>query len=223
MFSKVLSVSVNGLSGSQIDVEVDIANGMPAFNIVGLPDTAIQESKERVRSAVKNTGFLFPSTRITVNLAPADIRKRGPIFDLPIAIGILARECDFDETLMNTSIFLGELALDGQLRPTSAILPSVLFAKENGFARIFVPGENLDEARLIPDIEIVGVESLQDVIDILEKKKLIPILPPLPIDTYRQSESVSAGITDFRHIVGQEHVKRALMIAAAGGHNIILE
>jgi magnesium chelatase family protein len=150
MFSKVFSVSVNGLSGNKIDVELDVSNGMPAFNIVGLPDTAIQESKERVRSALKNSGFAFPSTRITVNLAPADIRKKGPSFDLPIAIGILCREHDFLEEYIEHSLFVGELALDGKLRSVSAILPSVIFAKEQGIKYMFLPMENLEEASLIP-------------------------------------------------------------------------
>jgi len=150
MFSKVFSVSVNGLSGNKIAVELDVSNGMPAFNIVGLPDTAIQESKERVRSALKNSGFAFPSTRITVNLAPADIRKKGPSFDLPIAIGILCREHDFLEKYMKNSLFVGELALDGKLRSVNAILPSVIFAKEQGIQFVFLPRENLEEASLIP-------------------------------------------------------------------------
>lgn len=223
MFSKVLSVSVNGLSGFRIDVETDVSNGLPAFLIVGLPDAAIQESRERVRSAIKNSGFSFPMTRITINLAPADVRKRGPSFDLPIAIGILSKECTFDDTIMETSLFLGELTLDGKLRAINAVLPAVLFAKEHGFKRIFIPYENLDEARLIPDIEIVGVETLTELVDLLEKTKPTPALPPLSLDTYRREVASPSSEIDFRFVIGQEHVKRALAIAAAGSHNIIME
>lgn len=160
MFSKVFSVSVNGLSGNTIDVEVDVASGLPIFNIVGLPDAAIQESRERVRSALKNSGFAFPSTRITVNLAPADVRKRGPSFDLPIAVAILCREYDFLPDILENSIFVGELALDGKLRSVSAILPSVIHAKEKGMKYVFLPMENLEEASLIPGVHLIGVSDL---------------------------------------------------------------
>lgn len=223
MFSKVFSVSVNGLSGNKIDVELDVSNGLPAFNIVGLPDAAIQESKERVRSALKNSGFLFPSTRITVNLAPADIRKKGPSFDLPIAIGILCREQDFLEEYMENSLFVGELALDGKLRSVNAILPSVIFAKEHGIKYMFLPTENLEEASLIPGVHLVGVADLASLIDILSGSKPLP--PHTPIDPKVYIEKCKSGvkITGFEHVIGQEHAKRALTIAAAGGHNILME
>lgn len=215
MFSKVFSVSVNGLSGSRIDVELDVSNGLPAFNIVGLPDTAIQESKERVRSALKNSGFAFPSTRITVNLAPADIRKKGPSFDLPIAIGILCREYDFSEEYIANSLFVGELALDGKLRSVSAILPSVIFAKEQGVKYVFLPMENLREASLIPGVHLVGVEDLASLVDMLSGTKPLPAYAPIDPKTFAQECRSMRKSVGFEHIVGQEHAKRALAIAAA--------
>ncbi|HBB27015.1 TPA: magnesium chelatase [Candidatus Gracilibacteria bacterium] len=223
MFSKVFSVSVNGLSGNKIDVELDVSNGMPAFNIVGLPDAAIQESKERVRSALKNSGFSFPSTRITVNLAPADIRKKGPSFDLPIAIGILCREQDFLEEYMENSLFVGELALDGKLRSVNAILPSVIFAKEQGMKYIFLPQENLEEASLIPGVHLIGVTDLASLIRILSGLDPLPTHVPIDPKVYIEKYKSSVKITGFEHIIGQEHAKRALVIAAAGGHNILME
>lgn len=223
MFSKVFSVSVNGLSGNKIDVELDVSNGLPAFNIVGLPDAAIQESKERVRSALKNSGFAFPSTRITVNLAPADIRKKGPSFDLPIAIGILCREYDFLEEYMENSLFVGELALDGKLRSVNAILPSVIFAKEQGIRYMFLPLENLEEASLIPDIHLVGVADLASLIGILSGSKPLPAHTPIDPKIYIERYRSDTKVTGFEHVIGQEHAKRALMIAAAGGHNILME
>lgn len=224
MFSKVFSVSVNGLQGSRIDVEVDVANGMPAFAIVGLPDAAIQESRERVRSAIKNSGFGFPSTRITVNLAPADVRKRGPSFDLPIAIGILGRDFDFDETVINESLFVGELALDGKLRAANAILPSVLFAREKGFRTVFLPRENLLEASLIPDIRLVAADSLAEIVSYLTLEKPLPENEPIdPAALLERFGTEDSEVMGFEQVIGQEHAKRALLIAAAGGHNILME
>mgnify|MGYP000426171310 FL=1 len=130
MIAKVYSVVVSGLDGQLVEVEVDIHNGMPAFIIVGLPDTAIQESRERVRSAIKNSDLPFPRTKITVNLAPADIKKTGPSFDLPIALGILLEECKIDQKILDETLVVGELALDGLVRPVQAVLPTVIFAKE---------------------------------------------------------------------------------------------
>ncbi len=154
MFSRIYSVAMRGLSGVQLDIEADIARGLPAFSIVGLPDLATQESRERVRSAIKNSGYEFPIARITVNLAPADVRKKGA-FDLPIALALLARQRDFSQKLLDTSLFLGELALDGTLRSVASVLPSAIFAREQGFARIFVPAGNAREAAMIPDIDVV--------------------------------------------------------------------
>lgn len=197
-------------------MELDVSNGMPAFNIVGLPDAAIQESKERVRSALKNSGFSFPSTRITVNLAPADVRKKGPSFDLPIAIGILCREHDFLAEYMENSLFVGELALDGKLRGVNAILPSVIFAKEQGIKYMFLPQENLEEASLIPGVHLVGISNLVSLIAILSGEKPLPAHIPIDPKVYIEKYKSSSKTTGFEHIIGQEHAKRALVIAAAG-------
>lgn len=223
MFSKIFSVSINGLSWNKIDVELDVSNGMPAFNIVGLPDAAIQESKERVRSALKNSGFTFPATRITVNLAPADVRKKWPSFDLPIAIGILCKEHYFIEEYMENSLFVGELALDGKLRSVSAILPSVIFAKEQGISYVFLPQENLEEASLIPGVHLIGVDNLSSIVDILTGARPLPEHTPIDPKVFIEKYKSSVKTTGFEHIIGQEHAKRALTIAAAGGHNILME
>lgn len=204
-------------------MELDVSNGMPAFNIVGLPDAAIQESKERVRSALKNSGFSFPSTRITVNLAPADIRKKGPSFDLPIAIGILCREHDFVEEYMKNSLLVGELALDGKLRSVNAILPSVIFAKEHGMKYMFLPQENLEEASLIPGVHLIGVTDLASLIRILSGLDPLPTHVPIDPKVYIEKYKSGVKITGFEHVIGQEYAKRALVIAAAGGHNILME
>ena len=185
-------------------------------------DAAVQESKERVRTAIKNSGYRFPPTRITVNLAPADIRKRGPSFDLPIAIGMLADECGFSEEILERSVFVGELALDGLLRPVNSVLPSVIFAKEHGFSRIFLPEENAPEAALIPDIDIIASKTLSQVVGMLAgNAEIIPVKHADISD--RLDENPLRESADFSHIIGQDHAKRALLIAASGGHNILLE
>lgn len=220
MISKIYSVTLAGLQGHSIEIETDITRWLPTCTIVGLPDTAVQESKERVRSAIKNSGFEFPTKRITINLAPADIRKRWPSFDLAIALGILAHEQMFSPKIMNTSLFLGELALDGSLRSTNAILPSTVFAKISGYTHIFVPRENTEEAALVPGIYVIGVTSLKQCVEMLCGKT--PLIPQLPTDISKYHNTLS-GSSDFWDIIGQDHAKRALIIAATGGHNIIME
>ncbi|MDD2566325.1 MAG: YifB family Mg chelatase-like AAA ATPase [Candidatus Gracilibacteria bacterium] len=222
MLTKINSVSINGLEGTLIEVEVDVANGMPMFNIVGLADTAIQESKERVRTAIKNSGYQFPGTRITVNLAPADIRKKGPSFDLAIAIGILGNSLTYLNEFLDKSIFLGELALDGKLRPISSILPSVIFAKEKNFEYIFVPEENSLEVSLIPGIKIIPVSNLNGIFKILCGDENPEFLKNIDVSKYIE-ERINIEKIDFGQIIGQEQAKRALLIASAGGHNILME
>lgn len=221
MLTKINSVSINWLSWSRIEVEVDIANWMPNFNIVWLADTAIQESKERIRTAVRNSWFKFPQTRITVNLAPADIRKRGPSFDLPIAVWILWQEFWLDEKYLNCSIFIGELALNWDLKPVNSILPSVIFAKDNGFENVFLPEDNIKEASLIPGIWIIWIKNLKELVNIL-----IGISKPnFSKNDWLISEIINKEIHrfDFWMIIGQNAAKRALVIAAAGWHNILME
>nr|MDD3720409.1 YifB family Mg chelatase-like AAA ATPase [Candidatus Gracilibacteria bacterium] len=220
MISLIHSIAVNGLSSNIIEVEVDINSGLSSFTIVGLADQAVQESKERIRSALKSSFAKLPTTRITVNLAPADIRKAGPSFDLPIAIGILVSdEVIQEKKLLDSSIFIGELALDGKLRKVSGVLPATIGAKENGFKRIFIPKENIKEASIVDGIEVIGVENLLELIDILNFKKEYEIAEKIDIKTLKKSISEKY---DFSYVIGQEYAKRALTVAAAGGHNIIM-
>jgi len=219
VLAKVNSCAVVGLEGAKVEVEVDIAPGLPSFTIVGLPDTAVQEARERVRAAIRNSGCLFPNKRITVNLAPADLRKEGPAYDLPIAVGILLSS----EQLMadvSQTIFLGELSLDGGLRHTHGILSMVAFAREKGLSTVLVPAIDAKEASLIEGVEITPVSSLAELIGHLRGDSPIPGYSPPPDLEWAGVEFWH--VTDLTHIKGQEHAKRALEVAAAGGHNIIM-
>ncbi len=214
------SASVHGIIGALIEVEVDVKRGMGQFMIVWLGDTAVQESKERVRSAIKNSGFTFPSgARITVNLAPADVRKKWPIYDLPIALWILAEQIEYKDNIIEESILLWELALDGSVRKVIWVLPAAILAREIGKKYIFLPKENLWEASMIPDITVIWIESLQEAIEYLNGQKMIDNCPKIE-NSFEPKRKI---YTDFKEIIGQDHAKRALMIAAAGGHNLLME
>jgi magnesium chelatase family protein len=218
MLAKVTSCAVVGLDGVLIEVEVDISRGLPSMTIVGLPDIAVQESRERVRAAVKNSGLPFPAERLTVNLAPADIRKAGPAYDLPIAIGILlASERIFGD--VSQAIIMGELSLDGGVRHVSGVLPMANLAKREGFTTLFVPAEDAPEASLIEGVTVYPIESLLQLVDHLTGHKK---LSPYEADYVLECDDSPSFATDLQEVKGQQHVKRALEVAAAGGHNMLM-
>ncbi len=220
MLAKVASAAIVGLDAVSIEVEVDIASqGLPSFTIVGLPDKAVEEARERVRAALKNSGADFPAKRITVNLAPADLPKEGPSYDLPIAVGILIASGQLKADI-KSALFMGELALDGRLRHTNGVLPITLLAREKHIAAIYVPSENAKEAACIAGVDIFPVDNLGILFEHLSLQKPLTAYPYSPIDT---ENTVQNFDYDMKDIKGQEKAKRALEIAAAGGHNILLK
>ncbi len=223
MISKVNSITVNWLDSHLVEVEVDINNWLPSFTIVWLPDQWVQDSKERLRSAMKSSGNKLPMTRITVNLAPADIRKSGPSFDFPIAIWIMLHEWFITDTFVYDSIFLWELSLDWNLRKVASVLPATIWAKEKWFKRIFIPKENSLEASIVPWIDVIPVENLKEVIDYLNSDKEMIVLPRLDFTKIWKQDYSNHTKHDFKYVLWQEHAKRALEIAASWWHNIVMD
>ena len=219
MLSKIDCFGLIGVDGFNVNVEVDITNGLPTIEIVGLADVSIKESKERVKSAIKNSGLKYPNSKIVVNLAPADIKKEGPMYDLAIALGILCASGQIDYNLKKDIVFIGELSLDGSLRKVNGILPLLISAREKGFKKFVIPYENSVEASFIEGIEVYCVKTLNETIEFLNNPEKFS---KIETSSFEELAKEDFNHLDFCFVKGQQSAKRALEIAAAGGHNILM-
>lgn len=218
MLSNIISCVLIGLDGEIVNVETDISNGLPSFSIVGLPDTTVRESKERIRAAIKNSGFNFPIKRLTINLAPANTKKEGTHLDLPMAVGLLSASNQISNKDLSEYVFIGELSLNGKLNKVIGVLPIVISLREKGYRKIILPIDNYNEASIIEDIEVYPFENLAEVIDFFRGEFNIQ----KKINTKNENQKHRIYNMDFSEVSGQQGVKRAMEIAAAGGHNILL-
>lgn len=218
MLARVWSASIVGIDALKVGVEIDVSGGLPGIVVVGLPDTAVQESRERVKTALKNAGYAFPMRKIVINLTPADVRKEGPSFDLPISVGILAASEQISAQLLGDYLFLGEVSLDGSLRPIAGVLAIAAAAQKLGIAGLVVPVDNAQEAAVIKDLSVYGFKHLSEIADFLNNPQRYQ---PVQSDAQQQLGRTRSYSGDLKDVKGQAHARRALEIAAAGGHNLI--
>src|SRR6267142_1365283 len=219
MLAKVNSAALYGIDALRVEVEIDLASGLPQLATVGLPEGAVKESKDRIRAAVKNCGYTFPAKRITINLAPADIKKEGSAYDLPMAVGILAAEGLIQKNLLEDYFLIGELSLDGSVKPVRGALPIAMAAKREKYKGLILPETNASEAAVVREIEVLGVQNLPQVVEFLNGAQTIAATHVNLEDLFSQHSRYDS---DFNDVKGQQHVKRALEVAAAGGHNVIM-